>query len=313
MRSRKVRKGLDDALNKYFALFGSTEKLASELIRNRKYPVEVLILLCARLDALASEADPKETSSKRAFRRFLTAYSGKNALFDCVSVGELYYELRYHRWLLEGTIPQAGRIHRFSNVDDPTIQLLEDAGLPLTLHDSATLLDTLTRILRSEFRVKPGQPLSKRRISKASELEETIVSAAQKTRLRAISVNLPKALKSLIDSKKVGTILYDRFRCGSIHGATIILNEERFFSEKELYWEPRYSDYHGSYEFLEFPGQFLLDCLDACINTYSHHLRAKRKLPPDVHFHVFGDDIMAELELLDHELLPEGGAVRLRR
>jgi hypothetical protein len=37
-------------------------------------------------------------------------------------------DFEYHRWLLEGTIPKAGLIHKFSDIDNPTIQLLEDAG-----------------------------------------------------------------------------------------------------------------------------------------------------------------------------------------
>jgi hypothetical protein len=40
---------LNDALENYFSIFDSTRSLATELIRKRKNPVEVLILLCARL------------------------------------------------------------------------------------------------------------------------------------------------------------------------------------------------------------------------------------------------------------------------
>jgi len=288
-----------------------TKTLASELIRSRRHPLEVLIILCARLDALASDAVSEGTPNKTAFTQFLRAYSGNNELFESVSVGELYYELRYHRWLLEGMIPQAGRLRRFSGINDCVIQFLEEAGLPLTLTDSARLLDCLSQILQHEFRVKPGQPLSKRRLVQESELVQRIVRATQKTRLRAHAANLPRALKSLVESKKVCTILYDRFRCEAIHGAAIILNAERFFHERQLYWEPRYSEYHGAYEFLEFPAQFLLGCVETCVNTYRHHLKAKGTVPPDVFFHVFGDDMMSNLKLLDYELLPEESPVRL--
>jgi hypothetical protein len=176
---------------------------------------------------------------------------------------------------------------------------------------SDNLLATLTRILQREFRVKPRQPPSKPRLVKTSQLEQRIRSAAKKTRLRPIADKLPKALRSLLESKKVCTILYTRFRCEAIHGATIVLNSERFFSEKQIYWAPVYSDYHGDYEFLEFPGQFLLGCLESCINTYRHHLKAKGKIPPNIHFHIFRD-IVSELDLLDREFLPTGGSVRLK-
>ena len=145
---------LNDALENYFSIFDSTRSLATELIRKRKNPVEVLILLCARLDAIASDAASEAASSKKAFVHFLTAYGGNKDLFECVSVGDLYYELGYHRWLLEGTIPKAGRLHRFSEINDPIIRLFEGAGLPITLKDSAILLETLMRILKDEGQVR---------------------------------------------------------------------------------------------------------------------------------------------------------------
>ena len=303
---------LNDALEDYFSIFGSTRSLATELIRKRKNPIEVLILLCARLDATASDAASEAASSKKAFVHFLTAYGGNKDLFESVSVGDLYYELVYHRWLLEGTIPKAGRLHRFSEINDPIIRLFEGAGLPITLKDSAILLGTLMRILKDEFRCTPRQPLSKARTVKVARFFQRVVSAFEKTRLRAIAANLPKALGDLTESKKVCTILYERFRCESIHGATIILNAERFFSETGVYWEPRYSDYYGAFEMIEFSAQFLLGCLERCIETYRRHLLAKGKIPPNIHFHGFGDEMMSGLAFLDEEFLPEGGAVRFK-
>jgi hypothetical protein len=97
-----------------------------------------------------------------------------------------------------------------------------------------------------------------------------------------------------------------------IHGATILIDEERFFVEIDPYWAALHSEYYGSFELVEFPAAFLLRSLDCCIAQYRAHLLAKRKIPPSVHFHAFPDDVFAGLEFLDETLLPEGGNVRLK-
>jgi hypothetical protein len=225
----------------------------SDLVVRREHPFDVLILLCARLDALASDAVAEGTSSKQAFTKFVTTYAGHRDLFEAVSVPDLYHELLYHRWLMEGTVEKAGRLHRFSKVDDPILHLLEDAGLPLTLKDCERLLDTLMRLLAKNFRARPRQSLSRPRTVHPSRLAEIIEISARRTRLHLIASQLPKALASLFDSKRVSTVLYERFRCDSIHVAQIVLNQDRFFREAKPYWESRDSRYAGAYELIEFP------------------------------------------------------------
>jgi hypothetical protein len=92
----------------------------------------------------------------------------------------------------------------------------------------------------------------------------------------------------------------------------VLLNEKRFLSEKEAYWETTYSEYFGRCELVEFPAKFLIELLDCCIEQFRVHLLAKKKLPPDMYFHSFGYDVVDRLEFLDETLLPEGGAVRLK-
>lgn len=302
---------LTTALDSYFANFESTRELASELILERKHPVEALILLCARLDALASDAASEETSRKKAFSNFVARYGGQKGLLS-VSLGDLYYELGYHKWALAGTIPLAGRLHRFSHVDDPFIHFLEDAGLPLTLKESEALLDIVMRILKKEFRVTPGQRLSKRRLVKSAELQALIKDRVGHTRLRRIAENLPNALRQFLESKKVSTILYERFRSEAIHGASIRIDRSRFFEEPSLYWKPIESEYYGRFELIEFSCRFLLSLLDNCIRNYRAALIAKGKLPPDVFFQAFGDEMFSHLQLLDEALLPSSGPVRLK-
>jgi hypothetical protein len=261
---------------------------------------------------MASDAAPEEFSRKNAFVSFVSGHGGRKDLINSISISDLYYELAYHRWLIEGTIPVPGRLHRFSSLDDPILHLLEDAGLPLTAKDSRALLETIMRILKHEFRTMPWQPLRKTRFVKLSALVQLIADRVRRTRLSSIADNLCKALIPLLRNKKVGAILYERFRSESIHGATVLLDTKKFFTETEVYWKALYSEYYGAFEIIEFPAQFLLLLLEQCVSTYRSALLAKGKVPPAVHFYVFGDDMFTELNLLDTDLLPEGGDVRFR-
>jgi hypothetical protein len=302
---------LELALNKYFAQFDSTKALVLELLAAEKNPIEVLILLCSRIDALASDAAPDGTANKQAFVRFLSSYSHDQDLLTSVSIGDLYYELGYHRWSLAGTITKPGRLHRFSSIDDPILQLLEGAGLALTFDESDRLLATLMRVLRATFHAVPRQRRSKERTVSRVVLEKAIVDAFRQSRLSAIADNLPNALKALFERKAVSTILYEKFRCESIHGASLILNNKRFFTETDAYWESLFSEYFGSFELIEFPAKFLVNCVDSSITTYRAHLLAKGKVPPSIHFFAFRD-VMSNLQFLDDSLLPEGGALRFK-
>jgi hypothetical protein len=302
---------LASGLDKYFSEFDSTLSLVDDLIRQRKHPAEVLILLCARLDALASDAADQETSNRRTFLGFLNTYGQQGDLFRSVSAGDLYWDLGFHRWRLEGTVREPGRLYRFSSIDDPLLHLLEFSGVPLTLRDCGRLLDSLMRAVQSSFHVRPRQSRSKVLYASTDRVTEELVKGLERTRLRKFVADLPKALEPLLDAKKIGSQLYQRFRCEAIHSAGVRLDHDRFFSDTTLYWEPLYSEFYGSFELVTFPARFLFDCLKSCIQTYRAHLLHKKKLPPAVHFHTFRD-VIEHLELLDQTLIAGGGAVRLR-
>jgi hypothetical protein len=107
--------------------------------------------------------------------------------------------------------------------------------LPLTLRHSEILFDRLIRICMQEYRAVPGQRLAKQRIAKSAILEDPIVKRAKQTRLKKIADNLPRALGPLLETKKIATILYQRFRSESIHGATTILDSQRFFTWRQKF------------------------------------------------------------------------------
>lgn len=303
-----LQKGLDQ----YFSAYDSCQALAAELIQRRHYPIDILILLCARLDALASDALADNLSQKQAFCRFLINYSGQRKLFEAVSVSDLYYEIGYHRWKLSGTIAAPGRLSRVTELDDPFFQLIEDSGLPITLEEIGRLLDTLARILEQNFRVKARQAMSKQRLSSIIKLKNIIEDSAKKSRLRKVADRLPQALLPLMNKACISSILYERFRCESIHSASIRIDAKRFFSESDVYWKRIYPIYQGrTYELVEFPAAFLLQCLKACIRTYRVHLVEKGKVPHAIYFHGF-EDLLSTVKFLDPESMPEGGIVRLK-
>lgn len=306
------RHALQKGIDQYFSAYDSSQALAAELIQRRQYPIDVLILLCARLDALASDALGDDTTHKQAFCRFLTNYAGQRKLFEAVSVPDLYYEIGYHRWKLSGTIPAPGRLNRLTEIDDPFFHLVEDSGLPITLEQIGRLLDTLTRILESNFRAKARQTSSTRRISSIAALKNVIEDAAKKSKLRDIAGRLPQALVPLMNKTCMSNILYERFRCESIHGASVRIDADRFFSASEVYWKRIYPVYQRrTYELVEFPAAFLLECLKACIQGYRAHLLAKGTVPHAIYFHGF-EDLLSTVQFLDPESMPEGGAVRLK-
>jgi hypothetical protein len=65
---------------------------------------------------------------------------------ESLSSGDLYYELGFHRWLIEGMIPKPdrkpGRIVRFSRLDDPVIDLLDQSDVPQTADSARGLADS---------------------------------------------------------------------------------------------------------------------------------------------------------------------------
>lgn len=225
-------------------------------------------------------------------------------MFDSVSIGDLYYELDYHRWLLPGMLEKAGRIQVFSRINEPFLKLLVESEIALTQEAAETLVQRIQQALRKEFRVAPGQPHRKRPLASASEVVQAIADGFAGNRNGVDPTALGKAIGPLINSKTVARILYERFRCEAIHGGHVVIDEPRFFSETEPYWKPMSSEFYGPFQLLEFPARFLADLFTSCVQNYRKRLESTAKLPPNVHFEIFEDVMLADLNLLDETLLP---------
>jgi hypothetical protein len=301
---------LTSRIRDHFAQYASTLSLVDSLIEAKTHAQEVLILVCARLDALANSAGTEDEPQYKKFARFVTNYGGRADFFRSVSLGDLFYEIGYHRWLAPGLLPVPGRLHMFSDLNREVAMLLDDSGIELTESGADRLLSNIQSCLARHFRVRAKQRHKKQLRASTSTIVSTLVKNMRKTP-RSILQNIPSAIKPLLLSKTGAAILYRRFRSEAIHGGKVMLDERRFFTEREPYWKPLYSEFYGSFLFLEFPARFLRVLLENCIQTYEKHILTKRAIPPDIHFDLFPDDILTHLDWLDHDLLPIGSDIHL--
>jgi hypothetical protein len=182
----------------------------------------------------------------------------------------------------------------------------------LTVKDAGRFLDKIMAGIRTQFRALPDQPHTKSLCAKGGQIESSIKGAFKGPQLKEMGKNLPQAAKQLVNSSQLCMLLYKRFRNESIHGAQVLLDEDRFFTETEPYWAASNSDFFGPCHLVEFPAKFLLATLRHCIRTFRGHLLAKGKLPPDVHFHAFGDGLMENLKWLDDEMIAKPRSLNFR-
>jgi hypothetical protein len=312
-RRSVVEKDLEQALASFFDSFSPTLQLTDELIRSKSHAQEILILLCSRLDALASSAAREDTPRVAAFTHFVTCYGRQRAFFESVSAGDLYFDLASHRFRLPAIIDKPGRPVRYSRDDIPMIELLWESGLPLTETDAERLLSQVIKGLQAKFRVIPGQPNSKPVRAKAASIAQTMVEAFRRSRMKEVADTISKALGPLLGANTLAAILYDDFRCEAIHSGGVYLDERKFLTEDRPYWLRGESEFFGRYLYVQFPAKFLARLLRDCINTYRSHLLSKRQLPARVFFRIFAEEALDKLELLDEDTVEEGHVLRPSR
>lgn len=293
---------LKDELNRYFDLFDPTIRLVERLIAAKENAQEVLLLLCARLDALASCMSHDGQSNRDSFTTLVAGYGSERDLMESVSAGDLYYELGYHRWLMEGMIPKAGRIVQFSRVNEPMIDLLEKSDIPLTMESARNLLTRLMKVLERHCRCRPGQSLKKPSTIKPGVVVRIIETEFTNSH-ELEAGKLSAAFLPFLRSKTIAVLLYENYRNAAVHGIKVNLDERRFFREQRLYWQPLYSEDYPPFMFLKFSGPFLLTLLRNCLRTLREAWSAKGRIPPDAHYHLYGYGL-DEINVLDSSLLP---------
>lgn len=221
---------LEERLDRFFRLFQPTIELAQNLIQSKANAQDVVLLLCARLDALASCMAREGQSNRQSFIHLLVSYSGHRDLMKSVSAGDLYYELGYHRWLADGLIPKPGRLHRFSQVNDPVLDLLDRSGIELTVEAAERLFTRLMRALTASFRCTRGQPSRKAMHGKLKLITEKMLAQFHESKDAELLQKLEGALQPLLETKTLAAKLYEGFRNSAIHGAWVELDDEDTFS-----------------------------------------------------------------------------------
>jgi hypothetical protein len=301
---------LEPRLDKFFGLFSPTLELAQNLIRARTNPQELVLLLCARLDALASCIAREDQSNRRSFVELLVKYGGDRDFMQSVSVGDLYYELGFHRWLAEGMIPKPGRLVRFSRLDDPIIALLDRSRIALTVEAAERLLTRIMKVAGTNYRCRPGQPRRKPMFAKPATIIGKLEAEFRHVRDSDVRNHIGQAIQPLLNDMTIAGLLYSKFRNNSVHGLRVEFDEEKFFRSTSPFWQPLYSEYYPPFWTVQFPAAYLLELLRNCMKTLRGKMLATGKLPPDVHYHAFEPGLRTEF--LDDALLPNAAELRLQ-
>src|SRR5262249_52752688 len=150
------------------------------------------------------------------------------------------------------------------------------------------LLTRTMRVVERNFRCRPGQPLKKPMTGKLREIFTALKNEFRHAKDKDLNQNVHVAFRPLLESKTVASLLYTKFRNSAIHGGNVEVDENKFFRLTTPYWEPLYSEYYPPFFFVKFPALFLIRVLENCLRTARSKILATGKLPPDVHYHVFG-------------------------
>jgi hypothetical protein len=168
--ARSRRLPIEDRIREVFDDYAHTLALVQEYAARRQHPVELAILVCARLDSLANLAGPGKTQRDR-FSQFIKDYSGQKSLLQKVAVPNLYSYLARHHHILPGTIEAPGRLQQFDrDVDLPFIRFVADSGLPITEQAIGIFLRWFSGVVQQKYRTTATQARSKPTLDTADAL-----------------------------------------------------------------------------------------------------------------------------------------------
>src|SRR6266481_2843059 len=88
-----MKRKIEDRVNAAFEEHRATTALLENFIQSREYPNEIVILACARLDALANLAMTKKQGQRNRFVSFLHTYSGRRNELEQVALPNLYLHI----------------------------------------------------------------------------------------------------------------------------------------------------------------------------------------------------------------------------
>ena len=292
-------KKFEQKLQQVVSPYRATISLVDELLSERRGAQEIILLICSRLDSLANLALRNAPSQQKAFRSFVSTFSGQRRFFHRVSLGDLYGEIMYYGELMDGfLIEKPGRIQRFGPDSDKFLRFIYGSQIPITGEAASQLFNRIGRVLATHFRVKHRQRRSKAYYESSTVIQRVISAEFRSPKPRVIN----EALKDLIDSFRASTLLYDRYRCGVIHGYGVSLNEDDFFKEKNCFSGAFQSGFGLEAYKLEFPGLYLRNLLQKCLDTFVGQLIRLKKVPFELwtEMYIFEEMFDSEGDVFDY-------------
>jgi hypothetical protein len=203
-RDDELRQAVKAAFQKY----EDTLLLLRAMLEERTSPDELVILACARLDALANLRSGPDTQRSR-FASFVETFSGQKATLQKVSVPNLYWMLGREHDLLPLTMPETGRLIR--NDDDTNfLQFLAATELPLSTEKVGQFLRWLSAVIQKKFRTTATQSRSK----------PSLISRKQFTNYVAEEIETSSTAMSALDQSTNMLLMLPRMGFSTKHDRT---------------------------------------------------------------------------------------------
>jgi hypothetical protein len=194
--------------------------------------------------------------------------------------------------------------------DERLLEFIRESRSPITEKDLGLEFAFVIRNLRKYFKVLPKQVRAKQSLTSVEEIVAAFktVPALRPSWRKATIDALPRLLRDF----SLGALLYRNYRCGVIHEYEVLIEEEGFFSKREIEWKSVLHTYvSASRLVVQFPATVLLRILESCIENYAQELQHKKKLPANIFFEVC--DPLADSGALDVDSVAAGRPVRFSR
>ncbi len=176
-----MRKPIEDRITSAFTRYKAIYVFLENLVTSQHFPNELVILTCARLDALANLAITQSKSQRDRFVSFISTYSSKRRELEKIALPNLYSRLNIDYSTLSGTIPKPGRIHSYDEVSDSAfIRFIVESGLSITEKDIGLFLNKFSIWIQNKYRTTMTQSKTKPLIDTEKNIMEYLLNCSKK-------------------------------------------------------------------------------------------------------------------------------------
>jgi hypothetical protein len=301
---------IEDRIKSAFNGYRDTIDILEEFVKSKKNPIELVILACSRLDALANLAYTQKRSQRDRFVSFLSTYSSKNRELNQVSLPNLYGQLMVQFVTLPETLPKPGRMHAYDILREGTfLQFMIESDLPIEEEEMTKFLHQLSVWIQRKYRTTLTQSRKKPYLDTDNNVINHL-RVCSKTYRKGLYNKAIDALKPILHEYRLSDLLYRDYRSGSIHDFDFEVDDE-FFLKTDIYTSTRW--YTGDKtEYLElcFPARWIINLYKSSIVNYEKYLIVRKKLPLSL-WKLICEGIK-ELEFLDDDSVQVGRDLNIR-